>query len=111
MPRIAAVTLIGLVCAHLLAAGPNLGAQEKPSLRVAALSRRDASASADTAANRSYRDSLTMVRSLVKQGRYASGEASARRLLASVESAVPIDSLRLATALDELVESMWRGGK
>jgi CHAT domain-containing protein/Tfp pilus assembly protein PilF len=48
---------------------------------------------------------------VIRAGRYAEAESRARRLVAECETAQAPDALRVAVALDLLVEALWRGGK
>lgn len=50
-------------------------------------------------------------RQLLKEGRYPDAEKEARELLAAAEQVHGPDSAQAACAIDELVESLWRGGK
>ncbi len=54
---------------------------------------------------------LEQIKALLKDGQYAEAEAQARELLANVEAEHGAKSLEAATVLDQLVESLRRGGK
>jgi CHAT domain-containing protein/tetratricopeptide (TPR) repeat protein len=53
----------------------------------------------------------TAVRTLIRNGRYAAAESLARILELRTRARTRADSIARGTALDLLVESLWRGGK
>lgn len=54
---------------------------------------------------------LEEIKALTENGQYAEAESQAWELLAKVEAQHGIESLEAAEVLDQLVESLWRGGK
>ncbi len=67
----------------------------------------------DTLLHLSLPDSTALeeIKALIKDGQYAEAESQARELLAKVEAEHGVESLEAAKVLDQLVESLWRGGK
>src|SRR5262245_40577636 len=51
------------------------------------------------------------VRNLLDEARWSEAEVRARENLAAVTRAKGAESVEVASALDELVEALWRGGK
>ena len=67
----------------------------------------------DTLLHLSVADSTALegIKALIENGQYAEAEAQARELLAEVKAEHGLESLEATEVLDQLVESLWRGGK
>jgi hypothetical protein len=68
---------------------------------------------ADTLLHLTAKDSTALeeIKALIKDVQYAEAETQARELLAKVEAEHGAESLEAAHVLDQLVESLWRGGE